>query len=62
MNYLRKSVPTGDVTLWADVGWTYVRPDFSAPDHSVIEWRQGTVAAYPSVSHETLLKQNEKPV
>lgn len=54
MNYIRKSVPTGQLQIWYDIGWSYVRPDFDAPNHSLIEWCSEGVAAYPSVPRGTV--------
>jgi len=51
---IRRSILTDLLQFWLECGWSYVRPDFDMPNHSLIEWRSTDIPAYPRVSHETV--------
>lgn len=46
MTSIRKSVPTKGIHQWWMSGWAYIMPDFSKPDHSIIEWQSDQPPVY----------------
>jgi hypothetical protein len=47
MKGLRRSIPTEGAHMWWSSGWSYIMPDFSKPNHSIIEWLSDNPPVYP---------------